>query len=111
MREAPSLAIITALQDGGAHVRGYDPEGMDQARPLLPDVTLCENAYACIDGADAMVIVTEWNEFRALDRRRAKKLLRAPVLVDLRNIYRVDEMERLGFTYVSVGRASRKGDS
>jgi UDPglucose 6-dehydrogenase len=108
MREAPSLAIITALQDAGAHVRGYDPEGMEQARPLLPDVTLYENAYACIEGADVLVIVTEWNEFRALDMRRAKKLLRAPIVVDLRNIYRVEEMERLGFTYVSVGRAALK---
>jgi UDPglucose 6-dehydrogenase len=106
MRDAPSIAIATALQDGGAHVRGYDPEGMEQARPVLPDVELCDNAYACITGADALVIVTEWNEFRALDLKRARKLLKAPVVVDLRNIYRPDEMARLGFTYTSIGRGS-----
>ena len=104
MRDAPSIAITTALQDAGAHVRGYDPEGMEQARAVLPDVELCDSAYACITGADALVIVTEWNEFRALDLKRAHKLLKAPVVVDLRNIYRPDEMARLGFTYTSVGR-------
>jgi UDPglucose 6-dehydrogenase len=106
MREAPSIAIATALQDAGAHVRGYDPEGMEQARAVLPDVELCDNAYQCITGADALVIVTEWNEFRALDLKRAHKLLKSPVVVDLRNIYRPDEMARLGFTYTSVGRGS-----
>jgi UDPglucose 6-dehydrogenase len=106
MRDAPSIAITTALQDAGAHVRGYDPEGMEQARAVLPDVELCDNAYACITGADALVIVTEWNEFRALDLRRARKLLKTPVVVDLRNIYRPEDMERLGFTYTSVGRGA-----
>ena len=77
---------------------------MEQARAVLPDVELCESAYACITGADALVIVTEWNEFRALDLKRAHKLLKAPVVVDLRNIYRPDEMARLGFTYTSIGR-------
>lgn len=104
MRDAPSIAIATALLDAGAHVRGYDPEGMEQARTVLPGVELCDSAYACITGADAMVIVTEWNEFRALDLKRARKLLKAPVVVDLRNIYRPDEMARLEFTYTSVGR-------
>ncbi|MGE5513640.1 MAG: UDP-glucose dehydrogenase family protein [Bacteroidota bacterium] len=104
MREAPSLAIITALQDAGAIVRGYDPEGTEQARSLLQNVTLFDNAYSCIEGADALVIVTEWNEFRALDLRRAKRLLKTPVVVDLRNIYRVEEMAKLGFSYTSVGR-------
>ncbi|HVY41474.1 MAG TPA: UDP-glucose/GDP-mannose dehydrogenase family protein [Hyphomicrobiaceae bacterium] len=106
MREAPSLAIITALQDAGAIVRGYDPEGTEQARSLLQNVTLFDNAYSCIEGADALVIVTEWNEFRALDLRRAKRLLKTPLVVDLRNIYRVEEMARLGFSYTSVGRPS-----
>lgn len=106
MRDAPSIAIATALQDAGAHVRGYDPEGMEQARPVLPDVELCDSAYACITGADALVIVTEWNEFRALDLKRAHKLLKTPVVVDLRNIYRPEDMERLGFTYTSVGRSA-----
>lgn len=104
MREAPSLAIVTALQDGGARIRAYDPEGMDHARKLLDGVTYADSAYACIEGADAMVIVTEWDEFRALDLGRAKGLLKSPVLVDLRNIYRPDAVAKLGFVYESVGR-------
>ena len=104
MRDAPSIALITALEDAGALVRGYDPEGMEQARHAMPGLTLAESAYACIQGADAMVIVTEWNEFRALDLRRVKSLLASPVVIDLRTIYRPDEMARLGFTYQSVGR-------
>ena len=106
MREAPSLSIITALQDGGAKVRGFDPEGTEQARELLHNVELCGSAYDCIKGADALVIVTEWNEFRALDMRRVKSLLKSPVVVDLRNIYRPEDMARHGFTYVSIGRPS-----
>ena len=109
MREAPSIALVTALEDAGAIVRGFDPEGMKQAREVMPGLQLTENAYACIDGADAMVIVTEWNEFRALDLQRVKSLLKAPVVVDLRNIYRPEEMARLGFTYSSVGRAGEPG--
>ncbi len=109
MREAPSLSIITALQDAGAIVRGYDPEGMEQARPLLPGVKLFNSAYSCIEGADALVIVTEWNEFRALDLRRVRSLLKSPIVVDLRNIYRPDDMQRLGFTYASVGRPGSDG--
>ncbi len=104
MRDAPSLAIVAALAGDGASVRAYDPEGMEQARPLMPDVDFCEDAYAAIEGADAVVIVTEWDEFRALDLDRVKKLLKAPVLVDLRNIYRPSDMRKRGFTYVSVGR-------
>ena len=104
MREAPSLSIITALQDAGATVRGFDPEGTEQAREMLIGVTLCDSAYDCINGADALVIVTEWNEFRALDMRRVKSLLKSPVVVDLRNIYRPEDMARHGFTYVSIGR-------
>ncbi len=109
MREAPSLSIITALQDAGAAVRGFDPEGMEQAREMLQGVTLCASAYDCITGADALVIVTEWNEFRALDMRRIKSLLKSPVVVDLRNIYRPEDMARHGFTYVSVGRPANTG--
>ncbi len=104
MREAPSIALVTALEDAGATVRGYDPEGMDQARQTMPGLKLASSAYACIEGADAMVIVTEWNEFRALDFKRVKSLLAAPVVVDLRNIYRPEDMARMGFTYLSVGR-------
>jgi UDPglucose 6-dehydrogenase len=104
MREAPSLAIIAALQDAGARVRAYDPEGMDQARILLDDVEYAQDPYACAEGADALVIVTEWDAFRALDLERVRTVLKSPVIVDLRNIYRPDDMERRGFTYVSVGR-------
>ena len=103
MRDAPSLAIVTALQDAGAEVRAYDPEGMDNARALLERVTYCVDAYSCVAGADAVAIVTEWDLFRALDWDRVKRSMHAPVLIDLRNIYRPAEMQARGFTYVSVG--------
>lgn len=109
MRDAPSIALVTALEDAGAIVRGYDPEGMEQARLAMPGLALAESAYDCIEGADAMVIVTEWNEFRALDLKRVKAQLSSPVVVDLRNIYRVEEMRRMGFTYLSVGRPAVDG--
>ena len=97
MREAPALSIIATLQDAGATVRGYDPESMDQARPLLPGVDFAENAYACVEGADAVAILTEWDEFRALDLARIKTSLKAPILVDLRNIYPPEDARRDGF--------------
>jgi UDPglucose 6-dehydrogenase len=103
MREAPSIALITALHDMGARVRAYDPAGMENARALLGEVTYCEDAYACAAGAEALVIVTEWEQFRALDLPRLKQTMARPVVVDLRNIYRRDEMVRHGFTYVAVG--------
>jgi UDPglucose 6-dehydrogenase len=103
MREAPSIALITALHDLGAKVRAYDPAGMEQARAVLPDVAYADSAYACAEGADALVIVTEWEQFRALDLPRLKQTMARPVIVDLRNIYRRDEMARHGFTYVGVG--------
>ena len=106
MREAPSLALITALQDIGARVRAYDPAGMGQAPALLADVTYCQNAYDCAEGADALVIATEWEQFRALDLDRLKRTMAQPVVVDLRNIYRPEDMAALGFTYESVGRAA-----
>ena len=104
MREAPALSIIATLQDAGAAVRGYDPESMDQARPLLPGVEFATNAYDCVAGADAVAILTEWDEFRALDLGRIKASLAAPILVDLRNIYPPEDARREGFTYSSVGR-------
>jgi UDPglucose 6-dehydrogenase len=110
MRDAPSIALITALQDAGARIRAYDPEGMKQARSVLENVEYADNAYSCIDGADALVIVTEWDAFRALDLQRVRSLLKRPVLVDLRNIYRPDDMQARGFTYVSVGRAEQPRD-
>src|SRR5215472_8738432 len=103
MREAPSIALITALHDMGARVRAYDPAGMENARAVLEDVTYCESAYACAQGADALVIVTEWEQFRALDLVRLKQIMARPVIVDLRNVYRRDEMARHGFTYAAVG--------
>ncbi len=104
MRDAPSLALIQALQDAGASVRAYDPEGVEQARPLLNDVVFTDSAYAAADGADALVIVTEWDEFRALDLRRIATLLAQPVLVDLRNIYPPEEAARAGLTLTGVGK-------
>ena len=104
MRDAPSIDVITALQDAGAQVRAYDPEGMSAARAVLTDVQYARDAYDCARGADALVLVTEWDAFRALDLTRLKATLAAPVVVDLRNVYRPEEMRRHGFTYVSVGR-------
>jgi len=106
MRDAPSIALITALQDAGARVRAYDPEGMEQAKSVLTDVAYANDPYTCVDGADALVLVTEWDIFRALDLDRIKSLMNAPILVDLRNVYRPDEMKRRGFTYASIGRGS-----
>ena len=105
MREAPSLAIIATLQDAGAHVRAYDPQGIKSARGLLANVDFAEDSYACARGADALVLVTEWDEFRALDLARLKQELRQPILVDLRNVYRPEDLRRHGFNYVSVGRS------
>jgi UDPglucose 6-dehydrogenase len=106
MRDSPSLDIIPALQAAGATIRAYDPEGMEEARPMLPDVAWCENAYATIEGADAVTLLTEWNEFRGLDLARVKALLRKPVMIDLRNVYNPEEMVAAGFAYCCVGRNS-----
>lgn len=105
VREAPSLALITALQDMGARVRAFDPAGMEQAKTMLNDVAYAESAYDCADGADALVIATEWEQFRALDLERLHDLMACPVIVDLRNIYRPEEMSRYGFAYACVGRS------
>jgi UDPglucose 6-dehydrogenase len=107
MREAPSIPLITALQDMGAKVRAYDPTGMEQAKPLLVNVTFCKDAYSCAEGASALVIVTEWEQFRALDFTRLKAVMAKPVLVDLRNIYSPEEVARHGFVYESVGRVRK----
>ena len=104
MRDAPSLVIIPELQAAGAQVAAYDPEGVEMARAMLPGVEFADNAYACLDGADAAVVVTEWDEFRALDLARVKEMLATPILVDLRNIYSIKAMKALGFRYVCVGR-------
>jgi len=104
MRDAPSLDIIPNLQAEGANINAYDPEGMNEAKVLLNDVSWCEDAYKAMDRADAVAILTEWNEFRGLDLSRIKSLLRAPIVVDLRNIYNPEEMEDAGFAYFCVGR-------
>ena len=104
MRDSPAISIIQALQDNGAAIRAYDPEGMEQAAAELTDVTFCDGAYAAMENADAAVIVTEWDVFRALDFNRMKDLLNEPILIDLRNIYVRDDVERQGFAYVAVGR-------
>jgi UDPglucose 6-dehydrogenase len=104
MRESPAVSIITALQDAGARVRAYDPQGMSHARSLLTDVSFSSDPYVCAEGADALVVMTEWKEFRTLDPVRIKSLLKRPIMVDLRNIYRPETMAQHGFTYVSVGR-------
>ncbi len=106
MREAPSIPLITALRDMGATVRAFDPVGMEQARIEMPDIQYCEDAYRCADGADALVIVTEWEQFRALDLDRLKREMACPVVVDLRNVYTSDELTKRGFLYQSIGRAS-----
>jgi len=105
MRDAPSLVIVPYLQEKGAHIRAYDPEGAQEARKLL-QIETCDDAYEPMKDADGVVILTEWNEFRALDLGRVKTLLKTPLMVDLRNIYRASQMETSGFTYVSVGRST-----
>ena len=104
MRDAPSLDIIPALQAAGARVKAYDPESMHEAGKVLSEVDFCDGPYHAVDGADAMVLITEWDQFRALDLDRLKKLLKTPTVVDLRNVYQPADMKRRGFNYVSVGR-------
>jgi UDPglucose 6-dehydrogenase len=108
MRSAPSLVIVPALQAAGAKVVAFDPKGGKSAQELLPGVAFAEGPYDCVAGADALVIITEWEAFRALDLARVKASMREPIVVDLRNIYRPEEMAMLGFTYDSVGRGARK---
>ncbi|MBL8574167.1 MAG: UDP-glucose/GDP-mannose dehydrogenase family protein [Hyphomicrobiaceae bacterium] len=107
MREAPSISIIQALQDAGCIVRAYDPEGMESSRTSISNVHYARDAYDCAVGADALVIVTEWDAFRALNFERLKTVMNKPLLIDLRNVYRPEEAQRHGFTHVGVGIASR----
>jgi UDPglucose 6-dehydrogenase len=104
MRDAPSIAIIQALQDAGANIRAYDPEGMEMAKTMIEGIHYCRDAYDVAVGADCLVLVTEWNAFRSLDLERLKSEMVTPILVDLRNVYRHREVEAAGFSYVSVGR-------
>jgi UDPglucose 6-dehydrogenase len=110
MRDSPSLDIIPSLQAAGAAVRAFDPAGMAESKKLLSGVTYCDGPYHAMDGAHAVVLLTEWDEFRALDLKRAKELLKAPVFVDLRNVYRPQTMTDAGFAYSSIGRGGAEGD-
>jgi UDPglucose 6-dehydrogenase len=103
MRDAPSLAIVTALEDAGAKVRAHDPASMEQAASLMPGVTFYADPYECARGAEALVIVTEWDSYRALDFKRLVELMASPSIVDLRNVYRPEDVRRRGFRYVGVG--------
>jgi UDPglucose 6-dehydrogenase len=104
MREAPSIPLVTALHDMGANVRAFDPAGMAQAKPLLPEVTYCDGPYACAQDAHALVLLTEWEQFRALDLAEVKRRMALPLVIDLRNIYARADVERHGFRYFAVGR-------
>ncbi|MBC7930444.1 MAG: UDP-glucose/GDP-mannose dehydrogenase family protein [Rubrivivax sp.] len=104
MREAPSVDIIRAITERGARVRAYDPVATEQARKMLPDIEYAEDEYRAVEGADALVFMTEWNQFRALDMKRVKELMREPKIADLRNIYEPERMREMGFIYVGVGR-------
>ena len=105
-REAPATSIITALQDEGAEVRAYDPQGMDQARALMPDIAYATDPYSCVAGAHAVAIVTEWSVFRTLDLARLRARMAGSVLVDYRNIIPVAEATEAGFRHVGIGRRS-----
>ena len=104
MREAPSLVILPALKQAGATVKAHDPQGMEEAGSLLPGIEMSKNPYEAAKGADALVIVTEWDAYRALDLSRLKQELKSPVVIDLRNIYNSEEMTAKGFRYTSIGR-------
>ena len=107
MRDSPSLAILPRLAAAGATIRAFDPEGMDEAKKLMPGLVYCGDAYETMEGADALVLLTEWNAFRALDLARVHSVLANPLVIDLRNIYDPGEMTAAGLSYVSVGRAAR----
>jgi UDPglucose 6-dehydrogenase len=104
MRDSPAIAVVQTLQDSGATIRAFDPEGIEQAKKLLSNVEYCEGPYQAMDSADAVAIVTEWDAFRALDLDRAKSLLRAPIMIDMRNVYPRNLVEAAGFIYHAVGR-------
>jgi UDPglucose 6-dehydrogenase len=109
MRDSPSLAILPRLAAAGAAIRAFDPAGIDEARNLMPDLVYCDDAYEAAEGAEALVLLTEWNEFRALDLARIGRLLAEPVVIDLRNIYQPAEMAAAGLSYVSIGRPPQRG--
>jgi len=108
MRDAPSLEILPRLIAAGARIRAFDPEGMAEAMRLMPEPVYCQDAYQTMEGADALILLTEWNEFRGLDLGRVKDLLASPLVIDLRNIYQPQEMAAAGLTYFSIGRPAQR---
>jgi UDPglucose 6-dehydrogenase len=108
MRDAPSIPLVTGLLDMGAKVRAHDPVGIEQAKKELPDIEYCDDPYVCAKDAHAIVLVTEWVQYRAMDLDRLKEVMAQPVVVDLRNVYRPEEMAERGFIYESVGRPAVK---
>jgi UDPglucose 6-dehydrogenase len=107
MRDAPSLSIVQALEDAGASVRGYDPEGTEQARPMMPGVEFFDSPYAAGAGADAVVLVTEWDVLRALDLKRLAREMTQPIFVDLRSVYPPEDVEQAGLRWFGIGRPPR----
>ena len=103
-RDSPSLAILPALVKAGATVRAFDPEGMAEAKKLMPNLAYCKDAYDCMRGADVVALITEWNEFKYLNLERLRGLLRRPLIFDGRNLWEPERMRRLGFEYYSIGR-------
>ena len=108
MRDAPSLAILPRLVAAGARIQAFDPEGMMEAQKLLPDLVYCQDAYQTMEGADALILLTEWNEFRGLDLGRVARTLASPLVIDLRNIYQPQEMAAAGLCYHSIGRPAQR---
>jgi len=106
-RDAPSLEILPRLIAAGARIRAFDPEGIDESKKLMPELVYCHDAYQAMEGADALILLTEWNEFRGLDLGRVKGLLAGPLVIDLRNIYQPQEMAAVGLSYLSIGRPAR----
>ncbi|MCC6888610.1 MAG: UDP-glucose/GDP-mannose dehydrogenase family protein [Hyphomicrobiales bacterium] len=111
MREAPSVALVTALMDQGANVRAYDPAGMEQAKAILPQVSYCDGPYSCASGAHALVLVTEWEQFRALNFTRLRAAMACPVFIDLKNVYQPEDIAAAGFSYHGIGRPRVAGDA
>jgi hypothetical protein len=108
MRDSPSLSFLPTLREAGATIRAFDPEGMGHARKLMPDLDYCRDAYETMNCADALILITEWNEFSALDLQRVKRLMRVPLIVDLRNLWDPVEMAAAGFAYYSIGRPNHE---
>jgi UDPglucose 6-dehydrogenase len=108
LREAPSLAIAQALMKEGATVRAYDPAALEEATQILPDLIACRDSYEAATGADGIILMTEWNEFRNLDFAKLKTLVRTPILIDLRNVYESSRVTSFGFRHISVGRLTRE---